>query len=392
MVDMSKVKEKMLEVTLPEFFKQARALGLDLRGQSNRESNLQKILEKVSEMKPKEAISVLAPVFREMAEASGALTSRSEPAPAPTAASEDEEGDDVETAAVKETKETKVAKAPAKAPAKEPSKVAKKQNGHKKATGEAANTEVPAKKVVADITFPQERLDKIVQASTKTSETEQTMGAKAAFQFYGKHYSEIQDIFEGLAAEIAEARERKEEIPKIPTFDEYMQTSGFYEKLDRSDQRLRKDAIIFKACQVEGKIPENVLARLVIVKTSRAEAVAALPKPKEAIMKGILVDGKMTPLEKLTKKQVEDAVRVLTGRADKGVSASASRSSKKLKDVPKLLDPIIAAYPKLKSAKPTAEMVKEPGLKKRLQETLAGAKKFITWLEETMGELFPAKS
>lgn len=383
MIDMSKVDEKMRTLTMPVFFKQARDLGLDMRGEANKKNVLQAILEKVSEMKPKEALAKLDPVFKEMAEASGALNRTNDSGASETAPQE-------EKSTVQTTKETtKAAKAPP--PAKKANGGSHPVKGAK--AGKAANTSVPAKKAeptVAAIVFPKEQLDKIVNASFETAETEKKTVAKAAFQFYGKHYAQVQDVFEDLYKKESEAKKEGMLIPKRPTFDEYMTEVGFSEKLDRSPQRLRKDAIIYKACAgTDGKIPQDVVDRLIVVGTSRAEEVSPLPKPKDAIMKGIVFEGKNTPLEKLTKLQVIAAVQALTGRDS--TKPPKSPSSKKLADVPKLFDPVRAALGRLKSVKPNLALAKDEKFKERLQATYEGATKFVDWLKETMDTLYKGK-
>lgn len=390
MVDMSKVREMMLKVPMPDFFKQARHLGLDVRGQSNKERILQTILEKVEELPAKEVATKLDSTFRAMAEASGALSATKESAKsarskgndeeAPTDASSSkttdttDEGESVQTTARESVSENKKG-----AP---PKKTAKK-GGEEKPVKESSKDTTPAKKEVAAIEFPQARLDKIVDADFKAAESETSTGVKAAFCFYGKHYAEVQDIFEELHREVVKAREAGKEIPKgaLTTMSEYLESKDYYAKLERSDQRLRKDAIIWRAVSEEGKMPDAVLERLKKIKTAKAEAVASLPKPREAIMKGILVDGKTVALENLTKKQVEEAVKKLTGRDTK---PGSPRAKSALIDVPRKLDPIMSIFTTLKKKAPDAKLLTDKALVKRLREVDEFLPKFQAWLKETL--------
>ena len=427
-MNIEKAKAKMTRVTLPEFFEQARLLDLNLRGQSNRATILEEILKKAQAMPAKEAKAKLNPAFLEMAESAGIWdnSAKAEPkkdppakAPEPPAEAappkEEPKKDPPKPAAKKATKKATKKSTPAKPPKelsveeaaaqedarKEAEAQQKAEERRQRVEGDEeadANTGVPGDVTTppdtAVIEFPREQLDAIAQGSIETAKAEVSMGVKATFGVHGRAYAQIQAVFQDLHEKIQEARAANQVVPRLPTFEEYMTEIEFRDKVDRTDQRLRKDAIVWKACHdsddPEKGIPEDVMERLVAIGVSKAEEASRLPNPKTAIMKGIKVTGTkgLVPLETMTKQQVIAAIDTLTGK-DKPKTPEASRSRKKHQDVPKLLDPFRTALPKLKSSKPNKEKLQtDKGLEKRYRQSLEAAKKGVAWMENFIKEVW----
>lgn len=357
MLDLSSIDGLILNIPLTQFFQQARKLDLDLQGQADRRLNAEKILTKVSEMPSKQVLPKLSPAFKKMAEISGALSAKTK------MKTKDESAE-----------EPKKIKKSAKAGAVlTPHKVLKKGT---------ANTGVPEVRVEAKITFPEPKLDKLLADSEKTATVGFTMQAKQTFGFYGRYYYQIQEIFEDLHRQINEARGKGQLVPKMPTMDEYLAEKDYYTLVDRTKQRLRRDAAIFRACQVDGKIPENVMEQIILIGVSKVEEVSALPDPLTAIMDGILFEGQVTHLTKLSRRQVEQTVKELMGR--KKPTAKSSRSRKSLEDVPKMVDALLSSLPKMKSSRPNLSLRENKALEKRIRQTVEGLEKAVPWLKETL--------
>ena len=251
-------KTDLSDIALPVVHAWGKSVGLDLRGKPNKKQNLEAILERVA----KGNIPDLPRELIMFATRLGVISHVKKPAPAVAKAN----GDAPPEETVSKPKAVK------------PIILAKKE--HRELQPKAGEASVLA--------ISRDEVDKALNTILAIAETEST-GVVDARLAQGKIYRNLQEAASKRGFPFGVGG-------KMVTLDKYAMFKGVFNTLARTQVRsyCRLSA---QLAGEDGEIHENIKTAARAVGPARLEVLSGFPDPKEALLKGIVIEGKRVPVK-----------------------------------------------------------------------------------------------